>query len=191
MNTTLIDIRRLAMNAGQIEGVPANPRTITRDDIERMARSLRETPELFEMRPCIVKEVDGSFVILGGNLRYEGSKAAGIKDVPCVIVPESWDADKLRELVIKDNGSFGSWDFDALANEWDDLPLNDWGVPAWKMEEVDEAAVDALFTDATDKPGNDAVKVVIEIPKAYEDKVDDIRAAVRVTLDEWPGITLK
>ena len=36
--------------------------------------------------------------------------------------------EKLREIIIKDNGSFGSWDYDMLANEWDDLPLSDWGV---------------------------------------------------------------
>ncbi len=33
-----------------------------------------------------------------------------------------------REFVIKDNGSWGEWDMDALANSWDDLPLAEWGV---------------------------------------------------------------
>ena len=46
---------------------------------------------------------------------------------------EDWDTIKRRAM--KDNGSFGAWDYDALANEWDDLPLQDWGVPAWEEEE--------------------------------------------------------
>ena len=38
----------------------------------------------------------------------------------------------MKEIVIKDNGSFGSWDYDTLANEWDG-PLEDWGIniPQW------------------------------------------------------------
>ena len=49
-------------------------------------------------------------------------------------VPE-FSVDKLKEIVIKDNGAFGAWDWDALANEWDDLDLTAWGVPAWKPVE--------------------------------------------------------
>lgn len=41
-----------------------------------------------------------------------------------------------REFVIKDNASFGHWDIDRLANEWDDLPLTDWGVAEWDTEEA-------------------------------------------------------
>jgi hypothetical protein len=52
-------------------------------------------------------------------------------DAPCYVLDADTSIDKLREVVIKDNGSFGSWDYDMLANEWDDLPLADWGVPAW------------------------------------------------------------
>ena len=36
--------------------------------------------------------------------------------------------DQKRQFVIKDNGSMGEWDFDLLANNWSDLPLDDWGV---------------------------------------------------------------
>jgi hypothetical protein len=30
-----------------------------------------------------------------------------------------------------------------LANEWDDLPLSDWGVPAWNTEDVEIESVSA------------------------------------------------
>ena len=125
---------KLTPNKGQIEGLPANPRQWTQTDIDRIARSLRETPELFEMRPCIVYPHGDKFVILGGNLRYTGAKANKDKDVPCIVMPEDTPVEKLREIVVKDNGSFGQWDYDMLANEWDDLPLADWGVPAWDTE---------------------------------------------------------
>ena len=36
--------------------------------------------------------------------------------------------------MIKDNTHFGTWDYDALANEWDNLPLTEWGLDVWEPE---------------------------------------------------------
>lgn len=131
MEIVKLNIDQLEPNAGQIDGLPVNPRQWTRTDIDSLAKSLRDTPELFEARPIIVVPHGGKYVILGGNLRYEASRANKATTVPCVVFPESTPVDKMKEIVIKDNGAFGQWDYDALANEWDDLPLVDWGVPAW------------------------------------------------------------
>ena len=65
MNIKRIPIEKIELNTGQIEGLPANPRQWTRDDIDRIAASLKETPELFEMRPCIVYPLEG-----GGQNSY-------------------------------------------------------------------------------------------------------------------------
>lgn len=43
-----------------------------------------------------------------------------------------------KEFVIKDNGDFGSWDYDVLANEWNADDLNDWGVDVWQTSEVED-----------------------------------------------------
>lgn len=51
-------------------------------------------------------------------------------DCPTALVikaSELTDEEK-REFIIKDNASFGSWDFDQLANEWDIGEITDWGV---------------------------------------------------------------
>lgn len=130
MEVRRINIGQLTGNAGQIEGLPANPRTWTQTEIDRLAKSLQETPELFEMRPLLVYQQGEEYVILGGNLRYEGAKKNKMQDCPAIVIPADTPVEKLKEIVIKDNGSFGDWDVDALANEWDDLPLDDWGVVA-------------------------------------------------------------
>jgi hypothetical protein len=132
METKRLKISELEPNLGQIDGLPINPRQWTKTDVDNIAASLKETPELFEARPLIVTPHAGKYIILGGNLRFEGVKKNKDKDAPCIIVPEDTPIGKLKEIVIKDNSSFGAWDYDALANEWDDLPLQDWGVPAWE-----------------------------------------------------------
>lgn len=141
METVRIRLEELEQNTGQIVGLPGNPRQWTKAEVDRIAKSLRETPELFEARPIIVTRFAGKFVILGGNLRYEGCKRNKDKDAPCFILPDDTPVDKMKEIVIKDNGSFGEWDYDALANLWDDLPLGDWGVPAWETETKEEKEV--------------------------------------------------
>lgn len=67
-------------------------------------------------------------------MRLSALKSLKAEDAPCVIFPEDTPIDKLKEVVIKDNGSFGEWDYDLLANEWDSLPLADWGVPNWESD---------------------------------------------------------
>lgn len=39
-----------------------------------------------------------------------------------------------KEFIIADNASFGEWDYDKLANEWDNEDLNSWGVDVWQPE---------------------------------------------------------
>ena len=39
--------------------------------------------------------------------------------------------DEKKQFIIKDNVSFGNWDYDALANSWDNLSLQDWGMDVW------------------------------------------------------------
>lgn len=141
-------LTQLEPNTGQIEGLPLNPRQWTKTDIDKLAVSLTETPELFEARPIICVPHGGKYVILGGNLRYEASKANKAKEVPCVVLPADMPIAKMKEIVIKDNGSFGAWDYDELANEWDDLPLTDWGVPAWEVtsrEDIEREINDMLI----------------------------------------------
>lgn len=137
MQIKRLPVSEIELNTGQIDGLPANPRQWTRDDIDRIAKSLKETPELFEMRPCIVYPNGDKYVLLAGNLRFTGARQNGDKDVPCCVVKADTPVEKLKEIVLKDNGSWGAWDFDALANEWDDLPLTDWGVPAWEQPKDD------------------------------------------------------
>lgn len=62
------------------------------------------------------------------------------KDNPTIEVANAAnlsDAEK-REFIIKDNVNFGEWDFDTLANEWDNEELDDWGVDVWQDNHTGE-----------------------------------------------------
>ena len=58
---------------------------------------------------------------------------------PVIKASELTDAEQ-REFIIKDNVGFGEWDMDALANEWDNDDLVDWGVDVWQEDGAGESS---------------------------------------------------
>ena len=53
------------------------------------------------------------------------------KPVVEIINASELTEDERKQFVIKDNVSFGTWDYDALANKWDETSLGDWGMDVW------------------------------------------------------------
>lgn len=102
--------------------------------MDRLVRSLREFPDMQKIREIVVDE---SMTVLGGNMRLLALRKIGAKDVTAKIV-KGLTPEQKREFIIKDNASFGEWDFDALANGWGELPLVDWGIKgvpkSWEAE---------------------------------------------------------
>lgn len=151
MEIKRIRLTDLEINRGQIEGLPSNPREWTRADLDRLVKSIKETPELLEARGLIVWPHEGKYVIMGGNMRFSALREMNAKDAPCYVLPEDTSLEKLREIVIKDNGAFGAWDMDMLANEWDGLPLTEWGVPAWETKGLEEGSSASTKQDLSDE----------------------------------------
>ena len=104
------------MKLNKIKPNKDNPRVLRDEKYKLLRKSLEEFPEMMEKRPIVVDE-DG--VIIGGNMRYRAlqdiyGKNGEIPD-SWVSKAEGWDEDQKREFVIKDNASYGEWDWDALA----------------------------------------------------------------------------
>lgn len=116
-----------------------NPRYIKDHKFEKLKQSLKDFPEMLELRPIVV---DSDLMILGGNMRYQAAKDIGMSEVFITVADGLTDEQK-KEFIIKDNASFGDWDWDLLANNWSDVELGDWGVDVWQPEEeVDYSILD-------------------------------------------------
>jgi ParB-like chromosome segregation protein Spo0J len=109
---------------------PNNPRLIKDDKFEKLVKSIKEFPEMLDIRPIVV---NSDMVILGGNMRFKACKEAGLKEIP-VIVADNLTEEQQREFLIKDNTSGGEWDFDMLVNEWDIYELEEWGLEVPNFE---------------------------------------------------------
>ena len=128
MDFKKIHLTRLDFNTGQIPGLPPNPREWTDLELKRLAKSMKNTPELVEARGCIVVPYEGRYVVLGGNLRLAAAKYLKWPDIMCAVLPEGTKVSKLKEIVLKDNSSFGSWDLSMLRKDWAEFDFGDWGI---------------------------------------------------------------
>ena len=127
MNATNIPIGRLRAN-------PNNPRVLRDDKFAKLKKSIQDFPDMLNYRAIVcVTDVDGKFMVLGGNMRLRALQDLGIKEAP-VMLADHWTEEQRREFIIKDNVGFGEWDWDELANEWDADELSDWGMDLPKMD---------------------------------------------------------
>lgn len=152
--TMVLKVADLHPNEGQIKGVPANPRTITKTEFEKLCKSLRES-NLTGVLQMKVFDNGGEWVVLDGNMRLKALKQLQLDEVQCLIVPSDTDVDTLRQIVIEANSTFGEWDMDMLANEWDAEQLLGWGVevPTNEIdpnETIERASSDEAIKDFSD-----------------------------------------
>jgi len=117
LNSVLTKISAIKRN-------PNNPRILKDDKFAKLTQSIKDFPQMLEIRPIVVND---DMVVLGGNMRLKACKEAGLKEVPVMKVSDLTE-EQQREFIIKDNVGFGEWDWDLLANEWDTVLLDDWGL---------------------------------------------------------------
>ncbi len=143
---------------------PDNPRLIKNEKYKLLLHSVKVSPAFMLMNPI---KVDLDNMILGGNMRYKACMELKKKEVPIEVftrehaeinnkarrkegIKEATYEEQCREFIIKDNISFGEHDWDVLANEWDYLPLQSWGLEGFPFEEV-ELDSEELVIDETHK----------------------------------------
>jgi len=112
------------VNIQQIRNNENNPRIIKDYKFKQLVKSIKEFPEMLKLRPIVV---NSDMVVLGGNMRLKACKEAGLKEV-WILKADELTEQQQREFIVKDNVGFGEWDWDVLANEWDNQQLEDWGL---------------------------------------------------------------
>ena len=122
------------VNISQIKENKNNPRGIKGYKFEKLVKSIKDFPEMMQLRPIIVNDKN---IILGGNMRYKASMEAGLKEI-YILEAKDLTQKQQEEFIIKDNSSFGEWDWDILANSWDTKELTEWGMDVWQsMEDLE------------------------------------------------------
>lgn len=106
-----------------------NMRTRALKEIKKLGRDGLQ-PRLQEIRQFNNKPVEEQNEII------QHWEAWFKSDTVPILYADTLTEEEKREFIIKDNSSFGAWDWDVLANEWESELLDDWGVDVWKIDET-------------------------------------------------------
>jgi hypothetical protein len=131
----------------EIKPNPNNPRLIKDDKFRKLVKSIQEFPDMLNVRPIVVNK---DMVVLGGNMRLKAIKEAGHTEVAIEIV--DWTEDQQKQFIVKDNASFGEWDWSDLANNWDSEELTDWGVDIIGFSNVEDLGEDFSLPNGDKSP---------------------------------------
>ncbi len=168
------------MNINLIKPNPDNPRVIKDDKFKKLVDSIREFPQMLKLRPIVIDENN---MVLGGNMRLMACKELGLKEVPTIQASELSEEQK-KEFIIKDNVGFGEWDWDKLANEWNSVELEEWGLDSWQNIDDIETSDSFSLPDGDKSPFQQmtftlADEQAIQIQNAIADikKTDEFKYA--------------
>lgn len=154
-----VDIKQVRRN-------PDNPRIIKDYKFNKLVKSIKEFPQMLDLRPIVVNK---DMIVLGGNMRLKACEAAGLKEVP-VIFADNLTEEQQKEFIIKDNSSFGEWDWDILANEWDVDLIQEWGLDLPVLFEDEEATnEDEPYTKKVDAPTYTPSDEAPDLSDLYDD----------------------
>lgn len=154
MQTEEIALSRLVENK-------ENPRNITETNFQKLVKSLLVFPRMLTLRPIVVDDKftvlggnmrlkalchittmqeDGIVSKLEEDSRLTEAERSHIlgywkqwqkKPTATIVRADDLTEAQKREFIIKDNASFGEWDYNEISNKWTDLPLTDWSLNVW------------------------------------------------------------
>jgi DNA modification methylase len=125
------------MKLKEIKPNPNNPRVLRDDKFQKLKQSITEFPKMLSLRPMVIDENN---VVLGGNMRLRALQELGFTDIDEAWVKRSSDLteEEKKRFIIADNVAFGEWDWDTLANDWEVVDLEAWGLDIPQFDTVEE-----------------------------------------------------
>lgn len=140
---------------------PKNPRKISKENLQKLCKSIKDFERMLELRPIIIDENN---IVLGGNQRLTALLKLGYKEIPenWVKKTKSLTKEEKRRFIISDNIEYGEWDEDILkSDDWNDFELKDFNLDIdlemnWgdDEDEVEEDECPALKKESIVKMGD-------------------------------------
>lgn len=155
----------------ELKPAPYNARQSSKEQEKQLKASL---DKFGVVEPIIFNKQTG--YVVGGHFRLRELTKLGYKEIDCVIVDLNEDDEK--ELNIRLNANTGSWDWDRLANEWDAVQLNEWGldIPNYDAEKQNTAN-DKDFVKISIEANND---VFTEMNEKLQNLCDEYNVVMKV-----------
>jgi len=149
-----------------------NPRQLTHDQHQHLTESIKK---FGLVDPIIANSHEGrENIIVGGHMRWRVAKELGFEDVPVFYV--DLDEEREKELNIRLNKNLGEWNWDTLANNFDNDFLKGIGFTPGELGEVSmgperEMDKDDLQDSLDSYLGGNIKQIVLYFSKEDFDKI--------------------
>jgi len=140
-NYQLVNISKISLDV-------SNPRLIKEEKFDKLKKSIKDFPEMLKIRPIIVDE---NYVVIGGAMRTQACIALGMKKVP-VYIAKGLTKEKKEEMLIKDNVSFGDWDWESLYLDNTREDLRSYGIDVWISDDDETVGTGSTPSDPDAMP---------------------------------------
>lgn len=141
-----------------------NSRNIDYFKLEQLKKSIKEFPEMLTIRPIVVNR---DYIIIGGNMRWQAAKEIGMTEIDIIIIE---DEDREYEFMIKDNTTFGDWNWEGLNGSYNDKELLGWGIDV------------PLFFRTQDEELENTNDIKNNLPENIINKKEDIKKNIKKAL---------
>jgi len=158
------------MKLKDIKPNPNNPRVLRDDKFQKLKQSIKEFPKMLSLRPMVIDENN---VVLGGNMRLRALQELGFNDIDEAWVKRSSDLtnDEKIRFIIADNVAFGEWDWDTLANDWEVVDLEAWGLDIPQFNQ--DVNLDDFFEENNEQK-EEKFKITLEYTEDDYNEVVDL-----------------
>jgi len=169
------------VDIASIQNSEDNPRYIREDQFKLLCENIERNENMLSLRPIVI---DDSNRVVGGNMRLRALNHLGYTDIP-VIRAHDLSPEELENFVITDNMSYGEWDWDIIANNWDEDKLISWGlfIPSFDPEQEDEIDEEARTIHDMDIKFNEHHDYVVFL---FDNQNDWVTAVSRLKLKKSP-----
>jgi len=127
---------------------------------------------MLSLRPMVIDENN---VVLGGNMRLRALQELGFNDIDEAWVKRSSDLteEEKKRFIIADNVAFGEWDWDTLANDWEVVDLEAWGLDIPQFNQ--DVNLDDFFEESNEQK-EEKFKITLEYT---EDDYNEVNEALK------------
>ena len=191
LETEDIPLSVIDPNEGQIEGLPANPRTVKNGKFRQLMKSIKERPDMLHLREIIVFPYKAGgqrrFVAIAGNQRRAACIELGHHSIRAKVLHPDTSLEDLKAIAVLDNTHAGEWDMDMLANEgWDVSQLKE-----WNMDIPEDWGKDEGFEESNPDPSPSKPVVKMEILFYDLDYYQHCKEELTKFLRDYPGVEIK
>jgi hypothetical protein len=166
------------------------------DEVENYRISEKLERDILEVPACEIKLAMIDILELQGSIKYDDIAhiLASFFGIKALSQTNQEKLNKLikyvilnsNEFIIKDNLPLGDWEWDELANKWDERELEDWGLDVW-VNDADDTSVEEPTPEepiAEQEPRTEKGSVTI----VYDPKQEPLLSmilGVEITKDQY------